>query len=119
MLCVIVLLAACGGGGGSSSNPPPPAQTAPAITGQPTHQTVTVGQTATFTVTANGATPLTYAWFLNGAAAGTNSASYSIANAAISQSGAQVYAQISNSLGSVTSSTVTLTVAQPVQSSVN
>ena len=68
---------------------------------------------------ANGASPLTYAWFLNGAAAGTNSATYSIANATLPQSGAQVYVQVSNSLGSTKSDTVTLTVAQAVQSSVN
>src|ERR1700761_6769566 len=92
---------------------------APTITTQPANQTVTVGQTATFTVAATGTAPLTYAWFLNGAAAGTNSATYAIANATASQSGAQVYVKVSNATGSATSNTVTLTVNQPVSSSVN
>ncbi len=34
----------------------------PAITGQPSNQTVAAGSTATFSVTATGAQPLTYSW---------------------------------------------------------
>src|SRR5207237_418861 len=41
--------------------------TAPAITGQPTAQTVCAGSTASFTVTATG-TALTYQWRKNGVA---------------------------------------------------
>ncbi|MBI3828673.1 MAG: PKD domain-containing protein, partial [Planctomycetes bacterium] len=40
---------------------------APAITTQPANQTVTAGQTATFTVVASGTAPLTYQWKKNGA----------------------------------------------------
>jgi PKD repeat protein len=36
--------------------------TAPVITMQPVSQTVSVGQTATFTVSATGDAPLTYQW---------------------------------------------------------
>jgi len=35
---------------------------APSITTQPGSQTVTVGQTATFTVVATGTPPLSYQW---------------------------------------------------------
>ena len=37
----------------------------PVITMQPTSQTVTVGATASFNVTASGATPLHFQWSLN------------------------------------------------------
>jgi hypothetical protein len=86
------------------------AATAPTITAQPTAQTVAAGQSATFTVAANGTAPLTYQWYLNGATAGTNSATYTIANTTTSQSGASVYVTVSNSAGNVTSNTVKLTV---------
>ncbi len=98
-------------------NAAPP--TAPTITTQPTNQMVTAGATATFTISASGTAPLTYAWFLNGAAAGTNSNAFSIAQTTVSQSGAQVYVTVSNSAGSATSNTVTLTVNQVQPSSVN
>src|SRR5256885_9224522 len=39
---------------------------APTITRQPASQTVSVGQTATFTVTATGTAPLSYRWQKNG-----------------------------------------------------
>src|SRR3989442_13845029 len=44
-----------------------PAPVAPAITSQPVNQTVTAGQTATFTVAASGTAPLAYQWQKNGA----------------------------------------------------
>src|SRR5205823_7955964 len=43
------------------------AAVAPTITTQPANQTVTTGQTATFTVVAAGTAPLTYQWQKNGA----------------------------------------------------
>ena len=47
------------------------------ITTQPASQTVTAGQTATFTVTATGTAPLSYQWQKNGAAiSGATSSSY-------------------------------------------
>ncbi len=42
------------------------AQTLPVITVQPTNSLVAVGATATCSVTATGAGPLTYQWYLNG-----------------------------------------------------
>jgi hypothetical protein len=52
------------------------AATAPTITTQPTNETVTVGQTATFTVVAAGTAPLSYQWYQNGATVGSNSSTY-------------------------------------------
>ncbi len=89
-------------------NPAPP--TKPSITQQPANVTVTAGQTATFSVTAAGTAPLTYQWFLNGSAAGTNSNSYSITQTTTAQSGAHVYVTVTNTVGTATSNTVTLTV---------
>src|SRR2546426_5689650 len=44
-----------------------PAPVAPTISTQPVNQTVTAGQTATFTVVATGTAPLAYQWQKNGA----------------------------------------------------
>jgi hypothetical protein len=87
-----------------------PAATAPTITTQPTAQTVTAGQTATFTVAANGTAPLTYQWYFNGAASGSNSPTLTIANTTTSQNGEPVYVTVTNSAGNVTSNTVKLMV---------
>src|SRR5437899_11614807 len=67
-------LAGCGG----SSNPGSVNGTgAPYITAQPVNQTVTAGQTATFSVTAAGTAPLAYQWQKNGAdISGATAASY-------------------------------------------
>jgi hypothetical protein len=88
-----------------------PAATAPTITTQPVNQTVTAGQNATFTVAASGTAPLTYQWQMNGGnIANTNSASYTVTSTTTAQSGTRFDVIVSNSEGSVTSSTVTLTV---------
>jgi len=86
----------------------PPAP--PAIVTQPANQSVIVGQTATFNVSATGATPLSYYW-RNGTTVLTNSASasFSIPNAQTADAG--TYSVIvSNSLGTATSSNATLSV---------
>src|SRR5207249_1280877 len=55
----------------------PAAPVAPTITRQPASQTVSAGQTATFTVTATGTAPLSYQWQKNGMAiGGATAASY-------------------------------------------
>jgi hypothetical protein len=84
---------------------------APSITTQPTSQTVTVGQTATFSVTSSGATPLSYQWRKNGTSiSGATSASYSTAAATASDSGSQFTVVVGNSAGNVTSNAAILTV---------
>jgi len=71
------------------------------ITGQPVNQSVTVGQTATFAVTATGTAPITYQWRKNGAA---TAASYTTPATSLSDNGAKFDVIVSNSVGSVTSS---------------
>ena len=88
-----------------------PAPIPPSITTQPTGQTVTAGQTATFSVTASGTAPLSYQWQKNGAPiSGATSASYTTPAETTSDTGAQFTVVVSNSAGSVTSSAATLTV---------
>jgi hypothetical protein len=56
------------------------AAAAPAITTPPASQSVTVGQTATFSVVATGTAPLSYQWEENGTAiTGATSSSYTTA----------------------------------------
>ncbi len=83
----------------------------PSITQQPSNQTVTVGQTATFSVTATGTAPLSYQWQkgrtpINGATL----ASYTTPATTSSDNGSQFKVVVSNSAGSKTSNTATLTV---------
>jgi hypothetical protein len=87
------------------------AAVAPSITTQPVSQTVTAGQTATFTVAATGAAPLSYQWKKNGASiSGATSSSYTTPTTTSSDNGAQFTVVVSNSAGSVTSNAATLTV---------
>jgi len=84
---------------------------APAITTQPASTTVTVGQTATFSVVASGTAPLSYQWRKNGTTvSGATSASYTAPAASTSDSGAAFSVVVTNSAGSVTSGDATLKV---------
>jgi hypothetical protein len=88
------------------------AAVAPTITAQPTNQTVTVGQTATFAVTATGTAPLSYQWQKNSAnISGATATSYTTPITATGDSGAKFDVVVSNSVGSVTSAMATLTVS--------
>jgi hypothetical protein len=101
----LLMMTACGGGWGYGGQPP-------TITGQPANQTVPVGQTATFTVTATGTGTLAYQWYKNGTAvSGATSASYTTPAAASTDSGAIYTVTVTNASGSVTSTPATLTVA--------
>src|SRR5204862_3142652 len=87
------------------------AAVAPTITTQPANQTVTAGQTATFAVAATDTAPLSYQWKKNGTAiSGATSSSYTTPATTSSDNGAQFTVVVSNTVGSVTSSTATLTV---------
>lgn len=80
------------------------------ITQQPVDTTVTVGQTATFTVTASGS-GLSYQWQKNGAnISGATSSSYTTPAAPYDDNGAQYRCVVSSSSGSVTSNSATLVV---------
>lgn len=84
----------------------------PVITAQPANQSVVVGQTATFSVTATGNPAPTYQWRKGGVAiAGATSASYTTPVTAIGDDGSTFDVVVSNSLGSVTSTIATLAVA--------
>ena len=87
------------------------AAVAPTITTQPVNQTVTAGQTATFTVVAAGTAPLNYQWQKNGAdIAGATGASYTTPATATTDSGSTFDVVVTNAAGTVTSSAATLTV---------
>jgi hypothetical protein len=84
---------------------------APTITTPPANQTVTAGQTASFTVVAGGTAPLSFQWQKNGAnIAGATSASYTTAATTTSDSGSTFRAVVNNTVGTVTSAAATLTV---------
>ena len=87
------------------------APVAPTITTQPANQTVTAGQTATFTVLAAGTAPLGYQWQKNSVnIAGATLASYTTPATTTADSGASFAVVVSNTAGTVTSSAATLTV---------
>lgn len=85
----------------------------PTITGQPTDQTVNNGATATFSVTATGAT--SYQWKKNGTnvsgGSGGTTASYTTPAVSYSDQGAQYTCDCINGGGTTTSSAATLRVA--------
>ena len=106
----IVTLTGCGGSIGST--PPPSNHTAPTITAQPANKAVAPGQTATFSATATGTTPLTYQWEKNQSAiSGATSASYTTPAVSTTDNGAKFRVVVSNSMGSATSNPATLTVS--------
>ncbi|HVJ51622.1 MAG TPA: beta-1,3-glucanase family protein [Aliidongia sp.] len=84
----------------------------PVITTQPVAQTVALGQTATFTVAAVGADPLTYQWFKNNVAiAGATAASYTTPATAAGDNGAIFSVTVGDATGLTTpSSQVALSV---------
>ena len=83
----------------------------PSITSQPANQIVTLGQTATFTVVATGAAPLSYQWQRNGNnISGATSSSYTTPPTTILDDGALYTVVVDNSVDPITSSAATLTV---------
>jgi hypothetical protein len=120
LLGAIAFGAAGCGGGGSTSGPGVPQSGAVTITTQPASQTAAVGQTATFTVVATGAAPLTYQWQKNGTAiAGATAASFTTAAITAADNGATFTVVVSNSMGSMTSAAATLTVGTVTASGSN
>ena len=84
---------------------------APTITAQPANQTVAIGQTATFSVTATGTAPLSYQWQKNsGDISGATAASYTTPATVSGDNGAKFDVIVSNSVGNQTSTMATLTV---------
>jgi outer membrane protein assembly factor BamB len=116
-LCLSALLLACGGGneGMGPAMSPPPAATAASITVQPADSSVTLGQSAVFTVTAAGSPPLTYQWQKSGSPiAGATSASYTTPATNAADSGSSYRVVVSNSAGTVSSNAAVLTVTSAI-----
>jgi hypothetical protein len=85
---------------------------APTIATQPVSQSVTVGQSAIFTVGADGTAPLSFQWQKNNAnIAGATSGSYKTPAATMADSGSSYRVVVSNTKGSATSGAVMLTVS--------
>ena len=109
----LVLLAGCGSTSKSPSSETSTTTnaTAPTISTQPTSQTVAVGQTATFSVVAARTAPLAYQWRKSGAnISGATAATYTTPATASGDSGSTFDVVVSNSSGSVTSTSAMLTV---------
>lgn len=105
------LLAACSGDPYDPGSVTVGGSGPPVISQQPFNQTVAAGQSATFSVVANGATPLTYQWKRNDAPiGGATQATYTLQPASSNDNGAIFAVEVTNALGSVTSSGATLTV---------
>ncbi len=86
------------------------APTAPAITTQPTSQTVVAGTSVTLTVVASGTAPLSYQWSKGGVAlSGATAASYTIAAVTTGDAGSYTCV-VTNGAGSATSNAAILTV---------
>jgi glucose/arabinose dehydrogenase len=87
------------------------ANSAPSITSNPVNRTVSMGQSASFSVTASGTAPMTYQWQRNGAnIANATSSTYTLQSTTAGDNGATFRAVVSNNWGSATSSAATLTV---------
>jgi outer membrane protein assembly factor BamB len=105
---IVVTLAACGGTDATQAKL---TAIAPQITTQPANQTVIVGQSATFGVTASGSAPLMYQWRKNGSAiSGATGSSYQTPATGSGDNESSFTVVVSNAVGSVTSNTATLTV---------
>jgi hypothetical protein len=93
---------------GSAGKCPPPSP--PFIVVQPTNETVAVGSTAVFSVTAGGGQPLSYQWNFNGAPiANATSSNLTLSNVQFSNAG-PYSVLITNVLGSTNSTEALLTV---------
>jgi hypothetical protein len=104
-----------------------PGNVPPLITTQPQNQSVSAGQTATFsvTVTNTASPPISHQWWKIVPGISTNSispatnASYTTPALSLADNGEQYYATVSNAVSLATSSTATLTVTgQPTFGSV-
>lgn len=90
------------------------ASVAPTITLQPGSQTVTAGQSVSFSVAATGTPPLHYQWTFNGAnIAGANGTTLNVGSVTSADAGDYAVA-VSNAVGTAQSDTATLTVLPPL-----
>jgi len=86
---------------------------APTIATQPANQAVTLGQPATFSVTATGLGTLSYQWSKNGTAIpGATAASYTTPATVAADNGAVFSVAVGDVFGTINSNTATLAVQQ-------
>jgi glucose/arabinose dehydrogenase len=98
-------------GSGSVGRISPSNTGAPQIVTHPVNQTVLLGRTTTFTVSATGALPLTYQWQRNGVdMPGETAPSFMTLPALQGDNNSTYRCRVSNSLGTVISNAATLTV---------
>ncbi|MDB5106838.1 MAG: carbohydrate-binding protein [Fibrobacteres bacterium] len=84
---------------------------APSISQQPADRTVTLGGSASFTVAASGAAPLSYQWQRNQSdIQGATGTTYTLTNAQLSDNGAKFRCIVRNTSGSAASNEAALTV---------
>ena len=88
-----------------------PGVTRPVITSPPASQTVTQGQSASFSVVASGAAPLSYQWRFNSAGLAGQTNSNLVINPATTNNAGNYDVIVGNSGGSVTSAVATLAVS--------
>ena len=93
---------------GITVSPPP----APTISAQPANETVSIGQAASFSVTASGTGALAYQWLRNGAPiAGATQPTYALASPVLGDGGAVFSVVVSDAFGgSITSGDAVLTI---------
>lgn len=111
-VAALMFLLGCGGAASGPSNTPPPVVEAPRISIQPQSQTVWSPLEATFSVQATGGGTLVYQWRKNGSQdiPGAASSTYKTGPTSVSDHGTSISVVVSNSAGSVTSSSVSLSV---------
>ena len=110
VLMVAAVLLLVGGCTGTTSNSGSKGA-APSITSQPASATVTAGQTATFSVSAAGTSPLNYQWRKNAAnISGATASSYTTPATTSGDNGAKFDVVVTNAAGSMTSNAAILTV---------
>ena len=84
---------------------------APSIVAQPSDQSVSEGQDAAFSVAAQGSS-LAYQWYRDGVlVVGATGSSFTVSGASFADQGASVYVVVSNSVGSVQSTSAVLQVS--------
>jgi murein DD-endopeptidase MepM/ murein hydrolase activator NlpD len=115
LLVVGICVSICVGCASSASESHADPAVTPSIAAQPANQTVTAGQSATFSVLASGTPPPTYQWRKNGAnISGANAARYAMATTTAADNGSTFDVIVSNSTGAVTSNTATLIVTSTI-----
>ena len=107
---VFSLLVLSGCAGGFQGSRP----VTPLVITQPANQTVMVGQTATFAVTASGTGPMSYQWYKNGVPiGGATSSTYTTPPTVAGDTGALFTVSVAGPAGMVTSAPATLAVQTP------